>query len=1202
MGNGITILAVDDAKEDLLLLRKLLRKHGYEVEFAETGEDALKVAAKNLPDLVLIDIRLPGISGLEVCRELKRNSATRAIPVLLMSAYAAVEDWVRGLEFGAADFINNALQEEELLCRVRTHLALSKASSLNEQASALRKANAELQAEIQRRHEVEAKLRQSLESAERSRRAMLSALEDRKKAEEAARRNEEGYRLVATGTGAIWDWDVLNQQVRFSPRWRAMRGFEEDEVLHSDKFWPEGIHPEDREKVWAAVKAHFDGLTPTYAAEYRVRRKDGSYIWISDCGMALRDAAGTVVRMAGSETDITERKIAERALRQSEDRYRMLVETATEGIWLMDADHTITFVNQAMADMLGYTPADMIGKKAEDFVPPEEMPAHQKRMQLRHTGQDQVYERPFTTKSGGTVWTLVSAKNLADESGRFAGAFAMLTDITKRKRTEEALRQWADAFEHCAHGIALCIPRTERMLVCNPALVGMLGQNVEDVVGMPFLNVFASEYHDFIKQALSDADVVGQTRFEARMVCQDGAEFPVQMDIVSVRDAQGATLYRVATAQNITDRVEATRALKESEERLRLALHATKQGIFDLDLKTGLCKVNPEYAEMLGHDPETFVESQQSWTERMHPEDLEPTTNAFHDYISGRKPEYFLEFRQRTAPGDWKWVLALGRIVQWDEKGMPVRMLGTHTDITERKQSQLALYESEQRFRTLVDNAPIGIFVQAGGKFVYANEAAARMLGPCPQEDLLGADVIGRFLPQAQALMAERLRVLNEERKPLPLAEEQCVRMDGTVFDAEFSAVPFSYDGRDGALVFFQEVTERRRLEAQLRQAQKLEAVGQLAGGVAHDFNNILAAMMMHVGLLQMSSDLDPATRECLQDLDAGAQRAATLTRQLLMFSRRSVLSMRPLDLNQTIANLLKMLTRLIGETIQLKFEPEVTLPFVEADAGMMEQVFMNLVVNARDAMPKGGQVAITTKTIFISGEETSKNRDRRPGSFARVSVSDTGCGIDEATLKRMFEPFFTTKETGKGTGLGLATVHGIVAQHKGWIEVESQVGQGSSFSVYLPVIGDLNAAPTMVPPRVHDGVLRGHETILVAEDDPDVRDLLGQTLRTMGYHVHEAQNGAEAIRLWQFHGPQIDLLLTDMVMPEGMTGLELAKHLRAFKPALKVIISSGYSAEMAQRGAPSKAGVVYLAKPYETQTLARTVRDYLDGKINPNA
>lgn len=1199
MGTGNTILAVDDAKETLLLIRKLLRKHGFEVLFAETGEAAVLAATKNPPDLILLDVRLPGMSGLDVCRELKNDPATRHIPVLLMSAYAAVEDWVRGLECGAADFINNALHEEELLCRIKTHLALTKATALKEEAVALRQTNAELQAEIERRHEVEARLRQSLEYAERSRRSMLSALEDRKKAEETARWNEEGYRLVATGTGAIWDWDVPNKRIRFSPRWGAMRGYEEREVPDAESFWSEGIHPADQERVLAAVKAHFEGLTPTYSAEYRVRRKDGSYIWVSESGMASRDAAGNVLRMAGSATDITERKQAEKALRQSEDRYRMLVETATEGIWLMDGEHTITFVNQAMADMLGYTPAEMIGRKAEDFVPPDEMAAHEERMRLRHTGQDQVYERPFTTKSGATVWTLVSAKNLTDESGRFAGAFAMLTDITKRKRTEEALRQWADAFEHCAHGIALCLP-DEKMLVCNPALVGMLGQTVEDMVGMPFLDVFSADCHELITRALSQADQAGQTRFEARMVRQDRTVFPVQMDIVSVRDAQGKTLYRVATAQNITDRVAATSALQESEERLRLALHATKQGIFDLDLRTGQCRVSPEYAEMLGYDPSAFTETHDHWLARLHPEDREGTMKAFADYISGRTPEYFLEFRQRTASGQWKWILSLGRIVQWDSAGIPLRMLGTHTDITERKQSELALHESEQRFRTLVDNAPIGIFVETAGKFVYVNEAAARMLGPGGQQDLLGKSVIDRFLPEAQPLIAERMRILNEERKALPSSEERCVRADGTIFDAEFSAVPFSYAGEDGALVFFQEVTERRRLEAQLRQAQKLEAIGQLAGGVAHDFNNILAAMMMHMGLLQMSADLDSATRECLQDLDAGAQRAASLTRQLLMFSRRSVLSMKPLDLNHTIENLLKMLTRLIGEHIELRFEPGDDLALVEADAGMVEQVLMNLVVNARDAMPKGGQVVITTKSVFVDDDEASQNRERRTGSFAQITVADTGCGMDEATEKRIFEPFFTTKETGKGTGLGLATVHGIVAQHKGWIEVETEIGRGSKFFVFLPVLANKVSSQSVAAPR-SDAILRGNETILVAEDDRKVRELLAQALRALGYNVFEAPNGEEAIRLWQIHGPRIDLLLTDMVMPEGMTGLELAKHLRAFKPNLKVIISSGYSAEMAQRGAPSKAGVVYLAKPYEAKTLAKVVRDYLDGRTNAN-
>ena len=381
--------------------------------------------------------------------------------------------------------------------------------------------------------------------------------------------------------------------------------------------------------------------------------------------------------------------------------------------------------------------------------------------------------------------------------------------------------------------------------------------------------------------------------------------------------------------------------------------------------------------------------------------------------------------------------------------------------------------------------------------------------------------------------------------------------------------------------------------ESQLRQSQKLEAIGQLAGGVAHDFNNILAAMMMNLGLLQLNPDLDPKTRKGLKDLDAAARRAAGLTRQLLMFGRRSVLTVKPLDLNEMVSDLLKMLRRLIGEHIDLCFEGKSGLPLVEADVGMLEQVLMNLTVNARDAMPKGGRITISTTVSELAAGDVSLHPSRRAGCFVCLSVSDNGCGMDSTILKHIFEPFFTTKEPGKGTGLGLATVHGIIAQHKGWVEVSSELRQGSTFRVYLPAAASAKlTAPAS--PEVRS-VPRGKENILVVEDEAVVRELIGESLRSLGYQVHEAGTGQQAMTLWQMHRGEVDLVLTDMVMPEGMTGLELVEQLQALRPTLKAIIISGYSPEIAHAGAPARTGVVYLPKPFSTKVLADLVRKCLD-------
>ena len=390
------------------------------------------------------------------------------------------------------------------------------------------------------------------------------------------------------------------------------------------------------------------------------------------------------------------------------------------------------------------------------------------------------------------------------------------------------------------------------------------------------------------------------------------------------------------------------------------------------------------------------------------------------------------------------------------------------------------------------------------------------------------------------------------------------------------------------------DVTREMRLESQFRQAQKMEAIGQLAGGVAHDFNNILASTMMNLSLLQESEGLTPPIQETLKELMQEAERAANLTRQLLMFSRRSVLEMKVLDLNQLVTNLLKMLGRLIGEHIVVRFHRREGLPAVEADAGMIEQALVNLAVNARDAMPGGGALSIDIEAIQIDAERVQAQPQAEPGQFLCLSLADTGCGMDEATRQHIFEPFFTTKEAGKGTGLGLATVHGIVAQHRGWVEVESEVGKGTTLRVFLP------ASTRQAGERVETAktaTLRGNEAILLVEDEAGVRRSVAQGLRLLGYAVLEAENGQAALRLWQQRSRKIDLLFSDMVMPGGLTGLDLAQKLREDSPELKVIISSGYNEDMAAHAKPLADDIVYLQKPYHLDLLSKTVRGCLDGK-----
>ena len=418
------------------------------------------------------------------------------------------------------------------------------------------------------------------------------------------------------------------------------------------------------------------------------------------------------------------------------------------------------------------------------------------------------------------------------------------------------------------------------------------------------------------------------------------------------------------------------------------------------------------------------------------------------------------------------------------------------------------------------------------------------------------------------------------------------MKLDGRTLSWSFHPVPASRVVH----CYVEDITERLSLESQLRQAQKMESIGQLAAGVAHDFNNMLTIIQGHAGMLMAKPDIARQAMDSAQAVFFAAERAAGLTRQLLMFSRKNVMQIKPLDLREIVTNLSKMLRRLLGETVTLDFTPPPEFPLVNGDSGMIEQVIMNLCVNARDAMDRGGTLAISLAAINVAEDYVQAHPEARPGAHVCLRVTDTGCGMDTYLIGRIFEPFFTTKEVGKGTGLGLATVYGIVKQHEGWVEVTSKPGFGTTFEVFFPASNEI-AKPVNEEVSPNIPISGGKETLLIVEDEPVLREMAQLILEECGYTVLVAANGRDALELWEKHQSSIDLLFTDMVMPAGVSGMELANKLLALHPKLRVVFASGYTVDdISTDFLARNNNARFLQKPYTRATLVRSVREAIDG------
>jgi PAS domain S-box-containing protein len=875
-------------------------------------------------------------------------------------------------------------------------------------------------------------------------------------------------------------------------------------------------------------------------------------------------------------------------VRQAEQNYRSIFENAVEGIFQSTPEGRFVTVNPSMARILGYdSPGEVIETITDIthqlYVDPVRR-AGATRLQEEH-GVLQGFEFEAYRKDGEKIWLSLNRRSVQDEKGVELYREGSVEDITERKRAEEALRASEAelrALFAAMTDVILVLDAEGRYQKIAPTDPAYLYKPSADLLGKRLHEVFPKEDVNFFLAHIGRALDEGQMhrveyslQISGTEVWFDGSVSPMSKDSV------------IWIARDITEHKRAEAELRGSEAQYRRLLDTTYEGVLMFDSEMRITYVNQRLIEMLGVSAEEMIgTSAQEFVSETSRADVE---QRWQHRAVDIKEQYDLRLRSKDGASDL-WVIVSATPI-WGDNGEFIGSLSMMTDITERKMAEEALRQSEERYRLLFERnpQPMWVFDLETLFFLEVNEAAIHHY-EYSREEFLAMTIKDIRPPEDVPNLLANISRITPQHEEAGIWKHR--KKDGTIIDVEITAHELTFYGRPAQMVLAYDVTERRVLEEQLRQSQKMEAVGQLAGGVAHDFNNLLTVITGYSDLTLRRLDNESPFRSSLEEIRKAGERAASLTRQLLAFSRKQVLQPKVLQLNAIVADVDKMLRRLIGEDIDPLTLLEPGLGQIKADPGQIEQVILNLAVNARDAMPQGGKLTIETKNVYLDNQYVRRHTAIQPGNYVMLAVSDTGCGIDAETQAHMFEPFFTTKEQGKGTGLGLSTVYGIVNQSGGHLWVYSEVGKGTTFKIYLPRVdgisegGEARDIPAELP--------QGRETVLLTEDEEQVRQMIRIILEMGGYRVLEAAEGEEALTLYKQHEGQIDLVMTDVVMPQ-MSGRELAQSLEVLHPGIKVLYMSGYTDDAIVRHGLLDQEIAFLQKPFTPDALMRKVREVLD-------
>jgi two-component system cell cycle sensor histidine kinase/response regulator CckA len=876
-----------------------------------------------------------------------------------------------------------------------------------------------------------------------------------------------------------------------------------------------------------------------------------------------------------------EMKKAEDKLRETVLLYRTLFKQFPDGILIIDTQGNFIEFNEAAHRQLGYSREEferLLISDVEPFQSPEEVQASIKEVLDNGSAE---FDAKHRTK-GGEIRDVHVITQLMVLSGRTV-FHTIWRDITERKRAEtsrlESEAQYRALFDGSPDAILLADPETGIILDANTAASELLACPREKIIGL-----HQSKIHPPQKQAYSreiftqnveDAkEQKGLHLREMTVLRPDGSEVPVEV-LAQLVNIKGKKILQ-GVFRNITERKRAEQKLDESIDRFRRLSEAGFEGII-ISEQGVIVDANTRMAQILGCKFSDLIGSKVS--EFIAPQSLASLENHFR---SGSEERY--ECIAKRKYGSNFPVEVQGKSLPYEGRMLRITAI---RDITDRKRAEEALSNEKAFSDAIIDSLP-GVFYicDEEGRLLRWNDNETAMTG-YSTEELSQMNVLQLFREDRE-LAASKMREVFEFGRAS--VEVSIVTKSGVQIPFLFSGFRMIADNKRYLVNVGIDISARKRLEAQLRHAQKMEAIGVLAGGIAHDFNNILSAIIGYVSLMKMKMKPEDQLQHNAEQILASAERAAKLTHDLLSFSRKQVVNLIPMNINDIILGIQNMLTRLIGENIEFKVRCSPEKLVAQVDKGQIEQVLMNLATNARDAMPQGGTLLIATGVVEVDESNMIIPHDHKPSRYLQITVSDTGVGMDKKTQEHLFEPFYTTKEVGKGTGLGLAITYGIIKKHHGFIYVESHPGVGTTINIYLPLV---KAAAKEV--RREDNVppLSGHETILLVEDESIVRQVTKDMLEEFGYTVIEATDGDEGVRAFRENQHRIQLILCDLIMPRK-NGKEMYEEIKKIRPDIKAIFMSGYTTDIIeQQGIPEK-GINFISKPTATPELLEKIRAVL--------